>query len=216
MPDVIQMTDKPSSGDAQRESRRRRRRLLLILLVVLTAFTWIFPATSVGLSDFSPKASPTATVTASNAPSPTPSDSAPSASTSPTAGTSGNGDGDGSTRLSPVNFLISGSGADSLRPGVATVIRLTITNPNGVPIYVTTLRMTISKDPAGCSSQTNLLVVQSNVSSTSPIAVPARGTITLATAPRAPQITLLNLPDVNQDACKGKAFTLTYSGSARS
>jgi multidrug efflux pump subunit AcrA (membrane-fusion protein) len=59
------MTDEPSSGEVQRESRRRRRRLLLILLVALTAITWIFPAASVGLSDFSPKASPTATVAAS-------------------------------------------------------------------------------------------------------------------------------------------------------
>ena len=210
------MTDEPSSGEVQRESRRRRRRLLLILLVALTAITWIFPAASVGLSDFSPKASPTATVAASNAPSPLPSDPAPAASDSPTAGTSGSGDGDGSTRLSAVDFVISGSGADSLRPGVATVIRLTLTNPNGVPIYVTGIKVTVSKDPAGCGSQTNLRIVQSSASSSGPIAVPPRGTITLATAPLAPQVTLLNLPDVNQDACKGKAFTLTYSGSAHS
>jgi hypothetical protein len=210
------MTDEPSSGEVQRESRRRRRRLLLVLLVALTAITWIFPAASVGLSDFSPKASPTATVAASNAPSPLPSDPAPAASDSPTAGTSGLGDGDGSTRLSAANFQISGSGADSLRPGVVTVIRLTITNPNGVPIYVTGLEVVVSNDPAGCNSQTNLRIVQSNASSASPITVPARGTITLATAPRAPQVTLLNLPDVNQDACKSKAFILTYSGSAHS
>jgi hypothetical protein len=209
------MTNEPSGGEVQRESRRRRRRLLLILLVALTAITWIFPAASVGLSDFSPKTSPTATVAASNAPSPIP-DPAPAASDSPTAGTSGSGDGDGSTRPSAVDFLISGSGADSLRPGVATVIRLTLTNPNGVLIYVTGLKVTVSKDPAGCGSQTNLRIVQSSASGSGPIAVPPRGTITLATAPLAPQVTLLNLPDVNQDACKGKAFALTYSGSAHS
>jgi hypothetical protein len=208
------MTDKPSSGELQRESRRRRRRLLLVLLVALTAITWIFPAASVGLSDFAPKASPTATVAASADPSP--SDAAPAASDSIAPGTSVNGDGDGNSRLSAADFQISGSGADSLRPGVTTVIRLTLTNPNGVPIYVTSLRIAVSKDPAGCSSQTNLRLVQSNVSGAGPITIPARGSITLATAPRAPQITLLNLPDVNQDACKGKAFTLTYSGSAHS
>jgi hypothetical protein len=208
------MTNKPSSGELQRESRRRRRRLLLVLLVALTAITWIFPAASVGLSDFSPKASPTPTVAASA--SPTASDPAPTASASLAPGTSVSGDGDGTGRLSAADFGISGSGADSLRPGTTTVVRLTLTNPNGVPIYVTSLKIVVSKDPAGCSSQTNLRIVQSNVSGASPITIPARGAITLATAPRAPQITLLNLPDVNQDACKGKAFTLTYSGSAHS
>jgi hypothetical protein len=59
-------------------------------------------------------------------------------------------------------------------------------------------------------------VTQSNASSADPIAIPANGSVTLASPPRAPQITLLNLPDVNQDACKNKIFHLTYSGSSRS
>ena len=49
-----------------------------------------------------------------------------------------------------------------------------------------------------------------------PITVPARGSVTLTSAPRAPKITLLNLPGVNQDVCKNKSFALTYSGSASS
>jgi len=40
--------------------------------------------------------------------------------------------------------------------------------------------------------------------------------MTLRSAPSAPQITLLNLPGVNQDVCKNKSFALTYSGSAHS
>jgi len=41
-------------------------------------------------------------------------------------------------------------------------------------------------------------VTQSNVSAANPIAVPAKGSMTLRSAPSAPQITLLNLPGVNQ------------------
>ena len=106
----------------------------------------------------------------------------------------------------------------NLMPGVATAIRLTLTNPNGVPIYVTALTVNIAADstPPGCSSAGNVQLTQSNASSADPITVPARGSVTLTSAPRAPQITLLNLPGVNQDVCKNKSFALTYSGSARS
>jgi hypothetical protein len=105
-----------------------------------------------------------------------------------------------------------------LTPGVATAIRLTLTNPNGVPIYVTSLTVTIAADstPPGCISASNVQLSQSNASSADPIAIPAEGSVTLTSAPRAPQIMLVNLPGVNQDVCKNKSFALTYSGSARS
>jgi hypothetical protein len=116
-----------------------------------------------------------------------------------------------------LDFTISG-GVSGLRLGVATPIRLTLTNPNDVPIYVTLLRVDVAPDstPPGCHAAQNVSVTQSNASAASPIAVPAGSAVTLTTAPRAPQITLLNLPSVNQDVCKGKTFTLTYSGSAHS
>jgi hypothetical protein len=114
-------------------------------------------------------------------------------------------------------FTITGS-VGNLRPGVATPIRLTLTNPNGVPIYVTALTVKVSANstPPGCSSASNLQVTQSNASSADPIIIAARGSVTLTSAPRAPRITLLNLPGVNQDVCKNKSFALTYSGSAHS
>jgi hypothetical protein len=116
-----------------------------------------------------------------------------------------------------LDFTISG-GISGLRPGVTAPIRLTLTNPNDVSIYVTRLSVTVAPDstPTGCRTADNLDLTQSNASATDPIVVPAGGAVTLTTAPRAPQITLLNLPNVNQDVCKGKAFTLTYSGSAHS
>ena len=115
------------------------------------------------------------------------------------------------------SFTITG-GIDNLEPGQTKPIGLTLTNPNSVKIFVTGLTVTVSTDstPPGCPSASNLRVTQSNASSANPIAVPASDSVTLTSSPRAPQITFLNLPDANQDACKNVTFALTYSGSAHS
>jgi hypothetical protein len=123
----------------------------------------------------------------------------------------------GVVQVGEAGFTITGN-VGNLMLGVATPLRLTLTNPNDVPIYVTALTVSIAADstPPGCISASNLQVIQSNVSSADPVTVPARGSVTLTSPPRAPQITLVNLPGVNQDVCKRKSFALTYSGSARS
>jgi hypothetical protein len=204
------MTAKLSTS-AQLESRRRRRRLLLFLLLSLIALTWIFPATSAGVSEGF-KSEPTQAP-----PSATPS-ATPVPSLLETPGSTGVGDGSGSAGMGDVRFTISGGGAANLELGVPTVISLRLTNPNRVPIYVTTLTVAVSKgtDPAGCPSADNLHLTQSNVSGADPITIAAGSGITLTSAPRAPQVTLINRPDVNQDACKLKVFHLAYSGSAHS
>jgi hypothetical protein len=127
------------------------------------------------------------------------------------------GSGNGGAKLGGAVFSITG-GVGNLMPGGAMAIPLTLTNPNGVPIYVTALTVSIAPDstPPGCSSASNVQLTQSNASTTDPITVPAGGSVTVTSAPRAPQIMLLNLPGVNQDVCKNKSFALTYSGSARS
>lgn len=207
------MTAKLPTNRREEDSRRRRRRaLLLLLLIPAIALTWIFPAASAGLSEgFSPRRSAVPSVPASGATSVvTPIPSTPAAT--------GLGDGSGAVQIASVNFTISGGGAANLSIGGTTVIRLTLANPNGVPIYVTGLSVAVSKDgdPVGCASRDNIRITQSNVSAADPILVPAGGGITLTRGPRAPQITLINRPDANQDACKGKVFTLAYSGSAHS
>jgi len=60
------------------------------------------------------------------------------------------------------------------------------------------------------------VLVQPNATTANPVVVDAGQTVVLTSAPRAPVITLLNLPDVNQDVCKGKTFHLTFWGSAHS
>ena len=211
------MTAKLPMNRGEGDSRRRRRRALillalLLLLIPAIALTWIFPATSAGLSEgFLPQRSAVPSVPASGATAVvTPIPSTPTAT--------GVGDGSGTAQTVGVNFTISGGGAANLSIGVPTVIRLTLANPNDVPIYVTALSVAVAKDgdPVGCASRDNIGITQSDVSGADPILIPAGGRITLTSGPRAPQITLINRPDANQDACKAKAFTLAYSGSAHS
>jgi hypothetical protein len=133
-----------------------------------------------------------------------------------TGGAGGSGSGSGSGSTANADFTISGA-VGGLEPGLTLPVRLTLTNPHAFKIYVTRLTLSMSADstPSGCSRDTNFTVTQSNASSTDPIAVPAKGTVTLTSAPRSPQITFLNLP-TNQDVCKGKSFVLTFSGIAHS
>ena len=210
------MASKPSS-DAHENSRWWRRLLPLLVLLLLIALAW----TCRGVVATGPAGgSPAPSFAASSA---TSFGSLILSSPAPTAIVSspapfGIGGGSGVAQTGGADFKITDAGVENLMLGVATAIPLTLTNPNGIPIYVTALTVTVSPDstPPGCASEGNLQVTQSNASSADPIAIPANGSVTLASPPRAPQITLLNLPDVNQDACKNKIFHLTYSGSSRS
>ena len=127
------------------------------------------------------------------------------------------GSGGGNAGTGGADFTITGS-VSGLALGQTKPIKLTLTNPHSVSIFVTGLTVTPSADstPPGCRSAGNLLITPSNASSASSITVPAKSSVTLTSAPRAPQITFLNRSDVNQDVCKNKSFTLTYSGSAHS
>ena len=113
-------------------------------------------------------------------------------------------------------FQISGS-VSGLTLGTYKPIFVTITNPNSVTIFVSALNVAVATDssPSGCTSSDNVDLLQSNVSTSLTVAVPANGSVSLpAQGAAAPQIRLRNLPTVNQDVCKGKSFALTYSGTA--
>jgi hypothetical protein len=115
------------------------------------------------------------------------------------------------------SFSISGSPTGALYPGGSPLtIPLTLRNPAGVPIDVTALTVAVTGSPAGCEGAQNLTVTQSGVSAAAPVVVPANGSVTLpAQGVSAPTIGLLDLP-INQDACKGATFSLSYTGSAHS
>jgi hypothetical protein len=120
--------------------------------------------------------------------------------------------------LEPMDFSIQPrlEGLGALYPGASPrPLPVTIVNPNPVPIFVTGLRATPTADPLGCKSAANLALTESSASATTPIEVPAAGSVTLP-APGAspPAIQLRNLP-VDQDACQGARFPLAFSGEAR-
>jgi hypothetical protein len=108
------------------------------------------------------------------------------------------------------------AGLGPLFPGApAQPLPLTIANPNPVPIFVTSLQVRATADPAGCASAENLLLSGSSASGGTPIKVPANGSVSLpAPGASAPSIQLRDLP-VNQDACQRTQFPLAFSGTAR-
>jgi hypothetical protein len=115
-------------------------------------------------------------------------------------------------------FSISGGYDGLLYPGRTAPLSLTVVNPNGEPIVVESIVVTIQPGSSkpGCDGPANLQVVASNVTAANPLTVPANGSVTLpAGSATAPQVTMRNLA-TNQDACKGATFSFAYSGSSHS
>jgi hypothetical protein len=115
-------------------------------------------------------------------------------------------------------FTVAGDAPGALFPGVSQPLALTVTNPNSVPISVTSLTVTIQAGSTkpGCDGSTNLQVTQSSASASNALVVPAGGHVTLPSGTvSAPQVLMKDLP-TNQDACRGAAFSFSYGGSAHS
>lgn len=124
----------------------------------------------------------------------------------------------GWTILEARNFTIAPdlSKLGALYPGALPAeIPVTVTNPNPVPISVIGLTVSVRADPPGCTSAENLALAPSSASKSSPLRVPAHGSVSLpATGVSAPSIALRDLP-VNQDPCQNAGFPLQFGGSAR-
>jgi hypothetical protein len=122
------------------------------------------------------------------------------------------------TRLEAKDFAIVPdlSGVGALYPGKPPVaLPLTVLNPNPAPIFVTSLRVSVSAETVGCASKDNLAFGKSNASSSTPLEVPAGDAVRLPThRVSPPTIQLRDLP-VNQDACKNARFPLRFTGNAR-
>jgi hypothetical protein len=122
------------------------------------------------------------------------------------------------TLLAPKAFSITPRLADlkALYPGDPPIaLPLVVSNPNPVPIFVTSLRVSVTADPAGCASATNLSLGQSGASPVAPIEVPAGGSVSLPGPGVAPPTIQLRDLSANQDACQNTHFPLEFSGSAR-
>lgn len=120
--------------------------------------------------------------------------------------------------LTPMGFKIEQqpAGLDPLYPGAAPQpLRVTVVNPNPVPIFVTGLRATATSGPLGCSPAENLVLIEAGATSATPLEVPGGGSASLPAAGiAAPAIQLRDLA-VSQDACKNGRFELAFSGEAR-
>jgi hypothetical protein len=105
----------------------------------------------------------------------------------------------------------------SLYPGaVALRIPITLTNPNSVSIYVTSLTAAVASSPVGCDSATNISLGPSSASRVNSVRIRPHGSVTLPSQGVAgPTIEMVDRP-VNQDACRNDAFALSFSGSAHS
>jgi hypothetical protein len=120
--------------------------------------------------------------------------------------------------LDPRDFAIAPrlSGLGALFPGGAPqALPLTISNPNPVAIFVTSLTVATTGDHGGCRGADNLALAPAGVSPSAPLRVPPHSSVDLpAAGVAAPSIQLREL-SVNQDACQGATFPLAFSGSAR-
>ena len=120
-------------------------------------------------------------------------------------------------------FAISGNADGALYPGSAAVyMNLSLTNPNSVTIYVTSLTVALSisathSGPNPCTPS-DFDVTHLQYTGGYPIVLPP-GTKTLSqlgyTQFQQPSIRMLDRP-LNQDACKGATLNFTYTGSAQS
>jgi len=102
-------------------------------------------------------------------------------------------------------------GDDGFGPGKSRPLSFTIKNPFTFKIRLNALTVQITSGPAGCDL--SWVSVQSPISATTFIDIPHNGTATLDAAHQ-PQITLEDLPNLNQDACKAGAFTFRYTATA--
>jgi hypothetical protein len=115
---------------------------------------------------------------------------------------------------SGVPFAISGT-VTGLTLGVWKPIAVTINNPNNAVIYLTNVTVAISAGTTPGSCLTSYFdVQQSNITTSLTVSVPAGSTNFVLPSPNTPQLRLRDEPTINQDICKSKSFTLTYSGTA--
>jgi hypothetical protein len=122
----------------------------------------------------------------------------------------------GWTVLEPKPFTVASRLADvgPLFPGAApSVIPVVISNPNGVAITITSLRVGARGGAPGCAPADNLALTAPALAG-GKLRIAAHSSVSLPSPTvAAPTIALRELP-VPQDACKNADFDLAFSGSA--
>ncbi len=107
------------------------------------------------------------------------------------------------------------AGLEDLFPGEpAQSLSLRLTNPNRVPIDVTSLTFSFAIEPPGCPSAENFVIVPSDASVEAPLRIAPETSIELpAQGISPPAIAMRELP-VDQNACQGAPLELKLEGEA--
>jgi len=132
----------------------------------------------------------------------------------------GHGTGGGVLADSAGSFTIKGDAAGLISPGVMAPLDLLLTNPQGVPMSVTDLSVTVRRVSAPNADDAHPCVVGDftveQASRNLEITLPARATSALSRLGVAraslPAVGMLKR-SVNQDGCKGASLTLGYAAS---
>jgi hypothetical protein len=108
------------------------------------------------------------------------------------------------------------AGLADLFPGEpAQALSLRVTNPNSVPIAVTSLSFSFAADPPGCPTEENFIIVPSDASAATPIRIGPEESLELpAQGVSPPEIAMRELP-VDQNACQGAGLELKLEGEAQ-
>ena len=115
-------------------------------------------------------------------------------------------------------FAVKGNATNTLYPGGSSPINLVFANPNGVPITVTSVSVTISSTSNGACGTGNFSIPQ-QLLVTVPVIVPANSTnqsLLLLGIPTANWPIIKMTDSGNQNACQNVTVNLSYSGSAQS
>jgi hypothetical protein len=107
------------------------------------------------------------------------------------------------------------SGIADLYPGAGPVeLPVLLSNPNSVPILVTSLTVAVVGNPPGCDSATNFESIASSISADAPLRLPVGASTRLPAPGVAPPAIALRDLTINQDACQGARLPLSFSGEA--
>jgi len=123
------------------------------------------------------------------------------------------------TAATGMPFTIAGNATTTLYPGVSSPINLVFTNPNSVPITVTTVTATITGTSATACTVTPNFVIGQQLSPSAVVVVPANSTKSLSDLGVAmgywPTITMVET-HTNQNVCASKSVSIGFTGSAHS
>ena len=121
-----------------------------------------------------------------------------------TSGSSTTTSGDAAAGVDPI--VLTAPAIDGLVPGKEISVDVQAENPNATTsVGVSTLEATVTSDDADCNAVSGATAVATPLD----VVIEPGDTVTVGSV----KVTMANDPDTNQDACKGKTFTVTLTAA---